>query len=322
MAQVRQVIPFTTEEAWRAERSKDLTSTDIAALFGVSPYRTAFELYHVKHGNIAESTEENERTRWGKRLQDAIAQGVASEQGWAHRRMDEYVRDPELHIASSFDFRRLSAYTLADMVRAEELEDWYLKDAESDVLIEVKNVDSLAFRNGWVTTDFGLEAPAHIELQMQHQLGVSGLREGYIAALVGGNRVELLRREFDAVIWQRILDLAAWFWSLKQAPAPDYARDYEVISRLHGYSCAGKVIEATPEVATLMAEYRAAAADYSDAERRKKVAKAKILERIGEAERVESPEFVISAKQVQPCEIAAYTRDGFRGFRINERSSK
>ena len=315
---MREIIPYVDEATWLRERAKDLTSTDIAALFGVSPYCTAFELYHVKHGNIAESNEENERTRWGKRLQEAIAEGVAYENAFVLRRMDEYIRDTDLRVGSSFDFGGEPYDEAGGIFGAGLVPGTGLKP---EFIVEIKNVDSLAFKRGWIETDFGLEAPAHIELQLQHQLGVSGLREGYIAAFVGGNRVELLRREFDAVVWQRILDLAAWFWSLTDAPAPDYARDYEVISRLHGYSSAGKVIEATGEIETLMQEYKIASAEMSDADKRRKIAKAKALELIGDAERVEGLSYNLSAKMISDTEIAAYTRKGYRDFRVLERKS-
>ena len=44
-----ETIPYTTEAAWLAARTHDLTSTEIAALFGCSPYLTKFELWHRKH---------------------------------------------------------------------------------------------------------------------------------------------------------------------------------------------------------------------------------------------------------------------------------
>jgi len=315
---MKEIIPFVDEHSWKRERLQDLTSSaDIPALFGVSPYRTVYETWLIKHGMIEEGDADNERTEMGKALQDSIAAVAARRNEWNLRRMDEYIRETDARIGASFDFcQQTPGIQVQDYPQVEVLR------APPAFLVEVKNVDGLQFKQNWIETDFGLEAPAAIELQAQAQMLVSGVHECRIVALVGGNKLHVLPRQFDDIIGQRILDLAAWFWSLKEAPAPDYARDYEVISRLHGYSSAGKVIEASPEVVDLAAEYRAAAADYSAAEKRKKVAKARLLELIGDAERVESPEYVISAKEVKPCEIAAYTRDGFRGFRINERSSK
>ena len=40
-----------------------------------------------------------------------------------------------------------------------------------------------------------IEAPLHIEFQVQHQLLVSGYQTAYIAVLVGGNTLKLIKRE-------------------------------------------------------------------------------------------------------------------------------
>src|SRR3989304_3721530 len=92
------------KEQWLEERTKDITSTDIAALFGISPWTTAYELWYRKKDRLIVEIEENQRMKWGLRLQDAIAAAIAEEQGWHIRRMDEYGRIPELRVGSSFDF--------------------------------------------------------------------------------------------------------------------------------------------------------------------------------------------------------------------------
>ncbi len=49
-------------------RVQDITSSEISALFGLSPYKTAFELYHEKRAGEVMRIEENTRMKWGKRL--------------------------------------------------------------------------------------------------------------------------------------------------------------------------------------------------------------------------------------------------------------
>src|SRR3990167_5628915 len=98
------IIKPTSEADWLSLRTLDITSTEISALFGCSPYSTAFELWHRKKSGVIVQLKENERMFWGTKLQDAIAAGIAEEQGWAIRRMNEYIRNAELRIGSSFDF--------------------------------------------------------------------------------------------------------------------------------------------------------------------------------------------------------------------------
>jgi len=76
------------EKSWLALRKNDITSTESPALFGLSPYSTLFELYHTKRG-VEAGFPDNDRITWGQRLQDVIAAGIAADQGWTVRRMDE-----------------------------------------------------------------------------------------------------------------------------------------------------------------------------------------------------------------------------------------
>jgi hypothetical protein len=59
------------------------------------------------------------------------------------------------------------------------------------------------------------------------------------------------------------------------------------------------------------------------AEDKQKVAKAELLQLIGDSERVICQDGVsISAGMVAEAEVKAYTRAGYRGFRVNQKSKK
>lgn len=76
------IINPASREDWLALRREDVTSTSSAALFGLSPYCTEYELYQQKLGALTDEITPNERMTWGTRLQDAVALGV--EIGRAH----------------------------------------------------------------------------------------------------------------------------------------------------------------------------------------------------------------------------------------------
>jgi len=57
---------------WLELRRADVTSTEVGALFGISPYMTRFELWHQKRSSGVVDVEPSERMQWGTRLQDAI----------------------------------------------------------------------------------------------------------------------------------------------------------------------------------------------------------------------------------------------------------
>lgn len=297
-----ETIQPLNETHWLELRAQDLTSTESPALFGISPYNTPFEVFHRKAKKLVVGIDENERMKWGKRLQDAIAAGIAEDNGWQVRRMDEYLRIPSLRMGSSYDF------AIGD-----------------DGLLEVKNVDSLAFKNGWVVEDGVVEAPPHIELQVQHQLAVSGRKYVVIGALVGGNKIVQLHREPVPEIIDALKERVSTFWKNVDAgiaPEPDFNKDSDVIARLFSVE-PGKIFDARGNEAfvEITLEYKKAQELEKQAQSAKDAAKSKLIMAYGEAEKVIGDNFSITAGMVAGADIS-FTRKPYRNFRINWKKEK
>lgn len=314
----QQIIVPDSKEEWLKLRTEDVTSTEIAALFGVSPYITHFELWHQKKARTVVAIEENERMKWGTRLQDSIAQGIAADNGWPIRRMDEYIRNSILRIGASFDFS----------IEPEARDRVSINLIGPDHgLLEIKNVDSLAFRDGWLIDDeTGVEAPPHIELQVQHQLMVSQRSFAYIGALIGGNRVTLIKREPEPRIFAAIEKEVGKFWASIEAgiaPAPDFQRDAEFIATLYGYAQPGKIMDARGDtmLETKVLLYRKYGAEEGEAEQKKKAVKAEILTIIGDHEKVIGDTFSITAG-VCPEAPIAFIRKPYRMFKPTFKKQK
>jgi putative phage-type endonuclease len=290
------------EAHWLELRSQDLTSTSIAALFGLSPYLTEFELFH-RFREKTSGFEPNERTKWGNRLESAIALGIAEDEGWKVRPKKEYMRLPTHRVGASFDF------------------EVYTKRPDPGIL-EIKNVDGLQFRDKWlVDGDGDIEAPPHIELQVQVQMLVSGLSYAYIGGLVGGNSVTLLKREPDPDIFKRVLEKTAEFFDRvdsNRPPSPDWIRDADFICQLYAQGTKGKVIDLKDdgEVALLSQEYRLWHESEKKAAQHKDAIKAKLLTRLGDATKAIGAGFSISAPSVGPTVVETHTRAVYRNFRI------
>lgn len=319
------IIPLN-EQDWLRMRCFDLTSTDIAALFGCSPYSTAFETWHKKKSGEIPEFSENKRMFWGSKLQDAIAAGIAEQEGWTVRRMNEYMRLSEQRIGASFDFsiegNRIPAY--AEMINENENPSPVpFPQYEENGLLEIKNVDSLQYKQGWLIDDDGnIEAPAHIELQVQAQLLVSGRQYAYIGALVGGNDLKLMKRERNEKIMSAIMLKAAAFWKSideNNPPDPDYAKDAEYINSIYNYSEPGKVIDVcgNEELEKLIRDYKNFSEIAKAATADKEIIKARLLEKIGDAEKVIFDGGSISAGMVGATTIEAYERKSYRTFRVS-----
>lgn len=305
---MRQSIVPESEAAWLSLRTLDVTSTESSALFGMSPYSTAFEVWHNKRSGELCGIKDNERMFWGRKLQDAIADGIAEQQGWVCEPMREYARIVDSRMGSSFDYRMID-------------------ESNRIGVFEIKNVDYLAFRDKWtINDDKSIEAPPHIEIQLQHQMHVAGYEWGAIGVLVGGNTPHVLVRERDEAVGRSIEKRISEFWASIEAnrePAPIMPDDAQFMATLYGYAEPGKLMDARGDatIATLCAEYAAAGKREKQAKEDKDIAKAKLLSLIGDAEKVLVDGFSISAGLVGPCEVS-YTRDGYRNFRVTTKKEK
>lgn len=330
--QAETILPSSRNE-WLNLKTKDITSTEISALFGVSPYCTEFELWHRKKDGSIVEIEDNDFMKWGRRLQDSIATGIAEDNGWNIRKMDEYMRIPALRLGSSFDFsiegyKKLVGGKYDDGIIAPLTDRTYeiMKDKgvikEPLGILEIKNVFGLKFKDEWLEDESGnFEAPPHIELQAQHQLMVSGRDFCYIAALVGGNKVVLIKRLPDQNVISAIKSKVCKFWESidgNNPPQPNFEKDSEFISKLYGFAEPNKLFDARNDakIETLAAEHKELVEKIKTAEARKDAIKAEILTMIGDAEKVAANGFSISAGVVGPAKIE-YERAGYRTFRIN-----
>lgn len=282
-----ETIPIESEAQWHAERAKDVTSTQVAALFGCNPYLTHLELWHQKATGYVEEFDNNNRVRWGNRLEAAIAHGVAEDLGMTSLRpVGVYRRLPQLRLGASFDFEAMD------------------KDGRR-VLIEVKNVDSWEFKEKWSGEGETLLAPYHIELQMQTQLAVDPAHYTVLAVLVGGNQPHVVKRERDAEVQDEIARRVAAFWisvANGTPPEPDYARDAELLLS-HVYARTdGREIEADAETAALIARWLEAK---SIAETVKPL-QAQVAEQVGTASKVRMPNGLLNC---------AANKNGVRSFR-------
>lgn len=297
-----EVIIPENENHWLEMRRWSVTSTEISALFGCNPYITHYELWHRKKGQLNTAFEETDRTRWGKRLEDSIAYGVAEDNGWKIRKKNEYIQNKSLRLGASFDFALNDGGVEGDKA-----------------LLEIKNVDSLAFRNGWIQHDDGdVECPLHIEFQIQQQMMLAEIDQAYIAALVGGNSTHILYRKLDPEIVGQIKFKSTQFWkSIEegQAPTPDFNKDADVIKELYSITHKGKAINYTDRARELSLKYSNLNEQISKLEKEKTSVKSELLTILGDAEKMIDDKFTISAAQVMRAGFTVQPTQ-YRNFRI------
>lgn len=314
----REIIKPDNHEHWLTLRNADITSTECAALFGVSPYMTEFELFHKKAGDYKPEFQVNDRILWGNRLESAIAFGVAEDYGLIVEPFKDYVRLPELRIGSSFDFRVIGLdlnYQGDDETYRNLFRDYGV------FLMEVKNVDGLQFKRGWIEGDEP-EAPLHIEMQMQHQMLVSGYSCVMGAALIGGNRPVVFHRLANPEAHAAILEKCEAMWKRvaeNNPPTPDFGKDGSIIATLNTFSNDDVAdMSDNDRLNELCSIYNEQSGIASAASKLKDAAKAEMLTIIGATGKVMADGFKISAGTVQESYVEGYMRKAYRNVRVTK----
>lgn len=324
-----------SEKDWLALRHIYISSTESAALFGFSPYSTPFEMAVSKKSAEPPQIDRTERMGWGLRLQEAIAKGISEDYGVKVRRVNGYAVHDSARMGASFDYEIVGIATVKDLELDEErtrgVEDPVLQQMYTDLgpgILEIKNVDAWVFRAEWKEEDGQLEAPSHIEIQVQHQLECIGRKWGVMGVLIGGNRTELVLRERDEEVGKAIVKKVTDFWALLESggmPPIKLPADVDIIRKLYAQATPGKVLDAQEDAALLKLcqDYKHHALVRDDAENMRKSVGAQILMKIGDAEKaILSDGFSVSANTVSPAEIKAYTRAGYRNLKVNKKEVK
>jgi predicted phage-related endonuclease len=262
----REIINFKTQEEWLYLRGYDITSTATAALFGLSPYQTEFEVYHLHKNKIKPEFKMNERIRLGNVLEEAIATEVAAREGWTELKpLKVYIRMPQERIGSSFDFECLD------------------KDGQP-LLVEIKAVDYFQWREKW-TED---EAPPHIEVQCQHELLVADrFQRVAIVACTGIYDYHVIYRDRDHAMGEAIKKRVAKFWRDVEdgkEPKVDYERDAAVIAAMFP-SLRPDPVDMTNDESfeALLTQYEIAAMQEREFKKQKDAKKAEIHHRLRDA---------------------------------------
>ena len=308
----RETLAYTSEAEWLSARKLDITSTEAAALFNAGAYvKTAYELYHLKSGLLAAPEfKGNDRTRWGNRLESAIAYGMAEDLGLLIEPFKVYMRNPVARIGSSFDFKVVGITD--DFIGDDTYRDLFRTYGPG--VMECKNIDSLQFRRSWLDDGETVEATPQIEFQVQHQLEVADLAWAVIAPLVGGNTPKPVYRLRDREIGAAICAKATELWARIAActpPAPDFAQDGATIAKVYRDNDGSSIdLSNNARLAMLCKTYKRASSDAKAANEAKDAAKAEILTIIEAAKSITFTGGKISAG-TNKASFRAYYRDTF-----------
>lgn len=206
---------------WLKERAKGLGGSDIAALFGASPWQSRLTLWAEKTGrSIPEDIEYKEFVEWGNRLEAPIMEAY-----W-ERTQRVPVSLVQAHDPNLCELIELEHYEEPKLMLRSKKYPWALATPDGAIaeyqplpweshaderflgpgILEVKTTN--AFKKG----DWKDGPPPYYLLQAQHYMLVTGLRWASFAVLIGGQELRIFDVARDEETIAKIIEQAGYFW--------------------------------------------------------------------------------------------------------------
>lgn len=251
--------PEAPREQWLAARRNGIGASDASAVLGLNKWSSPIRVWAEKTGIITEDSA-GEAAQWGQRLEPVIAQCFAEKTGLPIQKVG--------------------------LLRSVE-RPWQLATPDFAVvgvreLVEIKSTGA-HMAHEWADG----QTPDHAELQAQHQLAVTGYDGVHVAALIGGQKLEIRYITRDELLIAHLNHLEERFWVdhvLANSPPPATADDSPTLALLYPHVEEGKTVELPSEAAQWITEYHAGHAAEKEAQARKAAAANRLRQALGTAE--------------------------------------
>ncbi|RBB35701.1 endonuclease [Burkholderia reimsis] len=196
---------------WLEVRKSGIGGSDAAAAIGLNPYMSPLELWLIKTGRDTNLPrpgvdDTTEPVYWGTLLEPIVAASYTKQTGNRVRRVNAVLRHPTI------------PFMLANIDR----EVVGCRDVQ---LLECKTAGEFGarlWREG---------VPEYVQVQVQHQLAVTGKQAADVAVLICGQKLEVHRIERDDALIARLIPLEAAFWQFVESDTPPPADGSESADR-------------------------------------------------------------------------------------------
>lgn len=187
-------------EDWLGVRKRGIGSSDSSAAIGLNPYKSQLELWLEKTNRdqgLTKPNQDDDSTPvfWGVVLEPVVASQYQRRTGNKVRKVNAVLQHPEL------------PWMLANIDRE------VVGSAEVQIL-ECKTAGingARLWRDG---------VPKYVEVQVMHQLAVTGKLAADVAVLLGGQQLEVYRIERDDILIQKLIELERQFWHYVETDTP------------------------------------------------------------------------------------------------------
>jgi len=189
-------------EDWLDVRKRGIGSSDAAAAVGLNPYKSQLELWLEKtgrDGNLPKTdpNDEDSPTYWGTLLEPIVAAHYTRRTGNKVRRINAVLQHPHPSLL------------------------WMLANIDREVVgraeVQILECKTAGINGARLWRD---GVPEYIQLQVQHQLAVTGKAAADVAVLLGGQELQIHRIARDDGLIGRLIQLERHFWHYVETDTP------------------------------------------------------------------------------------------------------
>lgn len=255
-------------EDWLAERRRGIGASDAAAILGVSPYKTAYQVWVDKLGLLpGDALADKEFIQWGNILEGPIAEEFARRTGrivsrWIPGRSEQHPK---------YDWLRCTP----DAVQTRTVDG-----------LQVTGLLQIKTTNAFGLAEWRDGPPLAYQVQIQHEMEVMGAEWGTVCCLVGGQKLVWHDVVANPAFVAAMLPKLAEFWQLvvSRTPPPIDGSDEmaQILARLHPDD-SGATVVLPQESGEWAEEIETCKAKIKELEKRQTLAENQLKAAIGDA---------------------------------------
>jgi putative phage-type endonuclease len=218
-------------EQWLNVRKGGIGSSDAAAAVGLNPYKSQLELWMEKTGrddNLpkVDPYDESSPMYWGTLLEPIVAAHYTRRTGNKVRRVNAVWQHP--------------------------YQPWMLANLDREVMgapdVQILECKTAGINGARLWKD---GVPEYVQLQVMHQLAVTGHKAADVAVLIGGQELQVHRIERDESLISNLTELERQFWGYverNEAPPADGSDSADLALRCLYPKDGGQVLDLSQDL--------------------------------------------------------------------------
>lgn len=185
---------------WLEVRRTGIGSSDAATAVGLNPYQSQLELWMQKtcNADLLPAIDPHDDTSpmfWGTLLEPIVAAHYTKRTGNKVRRVNAVLQHPK--------------------------HPWMLANVDREVMgsseVQILECKTAGIHGARLWKD---GVPEYVQLQVMHQLAVTGHKAADVAVLIGGQELRIFRIERDEALIARLIEMEHAFWQQVESNTP------------------------------------------------------------------------------------------------------